>query len=145
METGTYTNLFCANVHVIATGIFETQGQKTQSEQGSGNQLSNELRTLNNALNQAVRTTVGENFLISYLGRVNYDFKGKYMLSAAIRRDGVSVFAPGKKWGTFPSASVGWKVDQEDFMKSQDLFSELKLRAGYGVTGINAVLLGNTP
>jgi len=133
------------NHHVIATGIFETQGQKTQSEQGSGNQLSNDLKTLNNALNQAVRTTVGENFLISYLGRVNYDFKGKYLLSAAIRRDGVSVFAPGKKWGTFPSASVGWKVDQEDFMRNQDLFSELKLRDGYGVTGINAVLLGNTP
>jgi TonB-linked SusC/RagA family outer membrane protein len=76
---------------------------------------------------------------------VNYDFEGKYLLSAALRRDGLSVWAPGKKWGNFPSASVGWRIDHEDFMKSQKLFSQLKLRGGYGVTGINGVLLGNTP
>ena len=52
------------------------------------------------------------------LGRVNYDFKGKYLLSAAIRRDGLSVWAPGKKWATFPSASIGWRIDQEDFMQN---------------------------
>ena len=76
---------------------------------------------------------------------MNYDFKGKYLLSAAVRRDGLSVWAPGKKWATFPSASVGWRIDQEDFMKSQTKISELKLRAGYGVTGLNGLVLGNTP
>lgn len=131
--------------HLTATGVFESQHQKTKGENGSGSQPSNSLRVLNNALNQSVSTTVGENFLVSVLGRVNYDFAGKYILSAAIRRDGLSVWAPGKKWGNFPSASIGWKVDQEDFMKSQTLFSQLKLRGGYGVTGINGVLLGNTP
>ena len=88
---------------------------------------------------------VGENTLISYLGRLNYDFKGKYLVSVAVRRDGLSVWAPGKKWATFPSASIGWRIDQEDFMKNQDKISELKLRAGYGVTGLNGLVLGNTP
>lgn len=131
--------------HVTATGVFESQQQKTKNENGSGNQPSNALRVLNNALNQSVSTSIGENFLVSLLGRVNYDYKGKYILSASIRRDGLSVWAPGKKWGNFPSASVGWKIDEESFMENQKLFSGVKLRGGYGVTGINGVLLGNTP
>lgn len=131
--------------HVTATAVFESQQQKTKNENGTGNQPSNDLRVLNNALNQSVSTTVGENFLVSMLGRVNYDFQGKYILSAAIRRDGLSVWAPGKKWGNFPSASIGWKIDQERFMENQKLFTQLKLRGGYGITGINGVLLGNTP
>jgi TonB-dependent starch-binding outer membrane protein SusC len=131
--------------HLTATGVFESQHQKTKSENASGNQPSNNLRVLQNALNQSVSTSTGENFLVSLLGRVNYDFAGKYILSAAIRRDGLSVWAPGKKWGNFPSASLGWKIDQESFMKNQSLISQLKLRGGYGVTGINGVLLGNTP
>jgi len=131
--------------HLTATGVFESQHQKQKSENGSGNQPSNNLRVLQNALNQSVSTSTGENFLVSVLGRVNYDFAGKYILSAAIRRDGLSVWAPGKKWGNFPSASLGWKIDQESFMKNQTLISQLKLRGGYGITGINGVLLGNTP
>jgi TonB-linked SusC/RagA family outer membrane protein len=131
--------------HINVTGVFESQQQKAKSENASGNQPSNDIRVLNNALNQSVSTTVGENFLVSVLGRVNYDFEGKYILSAAIRRDGLSVWAPGKKWGNFPSASVGWKIDQESFMKDQTFITALKLRGGYGITGINGVLLGNTP
>ncbi len=80
---------------------------------------------------------------MSFLGRVNYDFKGKYLLSGAIRRDGLSVWAPGKKWATFPSGSIGWRIDQEDFMQKSNKISELKLRAGYGVTGLNGQVLGN--
>ena len=133
------------NHHVNAIAVYEQQSQKTRTENGSGNQASNELRTLNNATNVSVQTLIGENALLSYLGRVNYDFKGKYLLSAAIRRDGLSVWAPGKKWATFPSASVGWRIDQEEFMQSQTKISELKLRAGYGVTGLNGLVLGNTP
>ncbi|MEI9944595.1 MAG: hypothetical protein WDN26_10300 [Chitinophagaceae bacterium] len=57
----------------------------------------------------------------------------------------MSVWAPGKKWGNFPSASVGWKVDQEKFMENITFISQLKLRGGYGVTGLNGLVLGNTP
>ena len=133
------------NHHINAIAVYEQQGQKTKQENASGNQPSNELKTLNNATNVSVQTLIGENTLISYLGRVNYDFKGKYLLSGAVRRDGLSVWAPGKKWATFPSASIGWRIDQEDFMKGQTKISELKLRAGYGVTGLNGMVLGNTP
>ncbi|MES2775675.1 MAG: TonB-dependent receptor [Bacteroidota bacterium] len=131
--------------HLNAVAVFEQQNQTGKQENGSGNQASNELRTLNNATNVSVQTLIGKNSLISYLGRVNYDFKSKYLISVAVRRDGLSVWAPGKKWATFPSGSVGWRVDQEEFMKNAPKISELKVRAGYGVTGLNGVLLGNTP
>jgi TonB-linked SusC/RagA family outer membrane protein len=106
--------------------------------------LSNALRTLNNAQNISVQTLLGQNAILSYIGRVNYDFEGKYLLSAAIRRDGLSVWAPGRKYGTFPSGSIGWRIDQEKFMKEQTAISELKLRGGYGVTGLSGTVLGNT-
>lgn len=71
----------------------------------------------------------------SFLGRVNYSYMGKYMLTASVRRDASSVFGAGYKWGTFPSASVAWRISEESFMKGIDFISDLKLRAGYGVTG----------
>ncbi|WP_276500225.1 SusC/RagA family TonB-linked outer membrane protein [Terrimonas pollutisoli] len=133
------------NHHINAIAVYEQQSQQTRNENANGKQASNDLRTLNNATNVGVQTLVGENTLISYLGRVNYDFNGKYLASVAVRRDGLSVWAPGKKWATFPSASIGWRIDEEDFMKGQEKISELKLRAGYGVTGLNGTVLGNTP
>ncbi|WP_207955512.1 SusC/RagA family TonB-linked outer membrane protein [Segetibacter sp. 3557_3] len=131
--------------HINVIAVYEQQGQKIRNENGSGQQQSNELRTLNNASNVAVQTLFGENMLMSVLGRVNYDFRSKYLFSAAVRRDGLSIWAPGNKWATFPSASVGWRIDQEDFMIGNTKISELKLRAGYGITGLNGTVLGNTP
>jgi len=131
--------------HINATAVYEQQGQKTKQENAKGNQPSNDLKTLNNATNVSAQTLVGENLIMSILGRVNYDFAGKYLVSAAIRRDGLSVWAPGKKWATFPSGSIGWRISQEDFMKNVKNISELKLRAGYGITGLNGTILGNTP
>ncbi|RZK46625.1 MAG: SusC/RagA family TonB-linked outer membrane protein, partial [Pedobacter sp.] len=131
--------------HVNAIAVYEQQNQDTKTENANGRQASNELRTLNNAMNPFVQTLVGENALVSYLGRVNYDFRGKYIVSVAMRRDGLSVWAPGKKWASFPSGSIGWRIDQEDFMQNQQTISEMKLRAGYGVTGLNGAILGNTP
>jgi len=131
--------------HINAIAVYEYQSQKAKQENASGNQASNELKTLNNATNVGVQTLVSEINLLSYLGRVTYNYKGKYLLNAAVRRDGLSVWAPGKKWATFPSASVGWRIDQEDFMSGVKNISELKLRAGYGITGLNGSVLGSTP
>jgi TonB-linked SusC/RagA family outer membrane protein len=131
--------------HINAIAVYEQQGQKTRNENQKGYQPSNELTTLNNASEPSVQTLIGENRLMSILGRVNYDFKGKYLLSGAIRRDGLSVWAPGKKWATFPSGSIGWRMDQEAFIRDIPQISELKLRVGYGLTGLNGVVLGNTP
>ncbi|MEO7988241.1 MAG: TonB-dependent receptor [Chryseolinea sp.] len=79
---------------------------------------------------------VQENRLISFFGRVNYSFKDKYLLTATIRRDGSTRFGPTHKWGTFPSAAFAWRVINESFMQGlQNIFSDLKFRAGYGITG----------
>ena len=78
---------------------------------------------------------------ISFYGRVAYSYNGKYMAQATIRRDGSSVFGDGHQWGTFPSISLAWNITEEEFMKNQNLFSNLKLRVGYGVSG-NAMGFG---
>ncbi|MPR34539.1 SusC/RagA family TonB-linked outer membrane protein [Salmonirosea aquatica] len=75
-----------------------------------------------------------ENELQSFFGRVNYQFKDKYLLTATVRADGSSKFGANNKYGVFPSASVGWRLSEEEFMKSSP-FNDLKLRAGYGQTG----------
>lgn len=76
-----------------------------------------------------------EHTLISYFGRANYSFEDKYLLTATIRRDGSSRFAPSNRWGTFPSVAFAWKVKDEKFLKNSNVVSDLKLRLGYGVTG----------
>jgi iron complex outermembrane receptor protein len=78
---------------------------------------------------------------ISFYGRAAYSYNGKYMAQATIRRDGSSVFGDGHKWGTFPSLSLAWNITEEEFMKNQNFFSNLKLRAGYGISG-NAMGFG---
>jgi TonB-linked SusC/RagA family outer membrane protein len=82
--------------------------------------------------------TYGENLLISDFLRVNYNYKDKYLFQGSIRRDGSSVFGDNHHWGSFPSAGVAWRISQEDFMNNQTIFSDLKLRASYGVTGNSA-------
>lgn len=78
---------------------------------------------------------------ISFYGRVNYSYAGRYMFQATMRRDGSSVFGKDNRWGTFPSVSVAWNVTEENFMKNQNVLDVLKLRAGYGVSG-NAMGFG---
>jgi iron complex outermembrane receptor protein len=73
--------------------------------------------------------------LISFYARVNYQFADRYLLQATVRRDGSSAFGSNNQWGTFPSISLGWRISNESFMKNQSLFSDLKLRVGYGVSG----------
>ncbi|MBC8152999.1 MAG: TonB-dependent receptor [Bacteroidetes bacterium] len=77
----------------------------------------------------------GLNAFMSLAARLNYDYKGKYLFSAAIRRDGSSRFGPDQRFGTFPSVSVGWRIAEEAFLEQQNLVSELKVRASYGQTG----------
>ncbi|SEA05513.1 TonB-linked outer membrane protein, SusC/RagA family [Arachidicoccus rhizosphaerae] len=76
-----------------------------------------------------------ENILISYLGRVNYSYLDRYLLTASIRADGSARFGPQNRYGYFPSAALSWKIKQESFMKNVDAISDLKLRASYGAIG----------
>ncbi|SFU41879.1 TonB-linked outer membrane protein, SusC/RagA family [Pustulibacterium marinum] len=71
----------------------------------------------------------------SILARLVYDYKNKYLLTANFRRDGSSKFGPNKKWGNFPSVSVGWRISNESFLENVEELTELKLRAGYGAVG----------
>ena len=75
------------------------------------------------------------NRLISNFARLNYSYADKYLLQGSLRRDGSSVFGENNQWGYFPSVGVAWRVSQENFMKDQQTFSDVKLRASYGVTG----------
>ncbi len=73
--------------------------------------------------------------LKSYFGRAFYSFKDRYLLTATIRQDGSSRFSSETRWGTFPALALAWRINEEAFLKDSDLFSDLKLRAGWGITG----------
>jgi len=77
--------------------------------------------------------------LMSYLSRLNYSYKNKYLFSASIRTDGSSYFSQGNRWGWFPAISAGWKVSEESFVKQFSWLSNLKLRTSYGATGNNRI------
>lgn len=80
----------------------------------------------------------GTRRLIGVYGRFDYSYKGKYLLTANIRRDASSAFSPNNRWGTFPSLAVGWRIKEEGFLKNVGFLNDLKIRAGYGETGNQA-------
>jgi TonB-dependent starch-binding outer membrane protein SusC len=122
------------NVNAIV--VAEQQFGKGENITAGGNYNTNTFAVITPNINSpAVGGGKDETTILSYLARVNYDFGGKYLISASIRRDGSSLFAPGKKWGTFPAVSVGWRISEEAFMKEIPAISELKLRASYGLVG----------
>lgn len=97
-------------------------------------QMKNGMKWVESGFIETVRN-------ISFYGRATYSYNSRYMFQATVRRDGSSVFADGKQWGTFPSVSVAWNVTEEEWMKNQNVFDNLKLRLGYGVSG-NAMGFG---
>ena len=108
-----------------------------------GGFVNNTVQTLNAATNitgtGSNNTTESENLLISYFGRLQYDFMGKYLLSASIRRDGSSRFGRERRFGVFPAASAAWRISQEDFLRGAEFLSDLKLRASLGYSGNNSI------
>jgi TonB-dependent starch-binding outer membrane protein SusC len=126
---------------INATAVAEQQTIESRQLNASGLRPDNTLQGLQGLVANSANTssTLSENAIISYLGRINYEYAGKYLIGASIRRDGSSRFAPGNKWGTFPGLSVAWRISEEPFMKSIPTISELKLRGSYGQTGNNNV------
>lgn len=80
-------------------------------------------------------TSISTLRMISFYSRLNYSYKGRYLLQATIRRDGSSAFGENNQWGYFPSVSAGWRITEEPFLKDQKIFGNLKLRIGYGESG----------
>jgi len=126
---------------INAIAVVSAQRENTSALSIAATGFANNLiTTLNGAT--AITSYTGnaqEWDLLSGLARVQYNYKGKYLASAAIRTDGSSRFGSNSKYGSFPSASVGWNVDQESFMQRQNIISSLKLRASYGLTGNNQI------
>tara|TARA_R110002020_G_scaffold264813_3_gene479532 strand:+ start:10852 stop:13884 length:3033 start_codon:yes stop_codon:yes gene_type:complete len=126
--------------HFDLLGVIEKQTSTSSGLSGNGqNALTNDVRELQGIENQTTSSNRTEYALISYIGRANYDYNQKYLISASIRRDGGSRFGPNNKWGVFPSVSAGWRVSQENFMKGISAISDLKIRGSYGETGNNNI------
>ena len=142
-NTLNYTKSANKNELNILAG-FTSQTTKIQNQQTTGNDFpSDDIRTLNSAAQIDKTGTSGTNNqigLVSYLGRINYAYDNKYLLSASYRADGSSYFAAGKKWGKFPSISAGWVISKEKFLSNVDWLSNLKFRTSYGVSGNNRIV-----
>ncbi len=100
----------------------------------SNNSLTDEIPEVSFPGNQLSSTT-NKYSIISYIGRVNYNYRDKYLLGASIRRDGSSRFGKNNKWGSFPSVSAAWRISNEEFIPTMNLISNLKLRASWGKAG----------
>jgi TonB-linked SusC/RagA family outer membrane protein len=132
------------DVHnVTVTGVYEQTSNKYSGFNADGGGLTSTAYSyyalqLNST--QGVRSYYSNWALQSFLGRVSYSLKDKYLLTATYRADGSSKFQSTKnKWGYFPSLAVGWRLSEEDFMKNMNVFSNLKLRGSWGVTGNQAI------
>lgn len=93
----------------------------------------------NSSSKASMGTGLTQSQLASYMGRINYSFKDRYLLTVSGRYDGSSVLSAGHKWAFFPSAALGWRIDQESFMQDISSLDQLKLRLGVGMTGNSAI------
>lgn len=123
--------------NVMAAGTYErTNGssQRAEAKTFANDALLNENLEAGEAILPVV-TSRYQSTLISFLGRANYNYADRYLLTLSYRQDGSSKFGKDNKWAGFPSAALAWKISNEDFMKNQKLISDLKLRLSYGKTG----------
>lgn len=123
---------------ITLTGINSMLFNRADNVSASGeNQLlkSQLFYGLGNTINQAVSTAYAMNNLLSFAGRLNYAYKGKYLLTLTGRTDGSSKLAEGNKWAFFPSGAIAWRVSDEAFLKDNEVISDLKLKYSYGIAG----------
>ncbi|QJD78783.1 SusC/RagA family TonB-linked outer membrane protein [Spirosoma rhododendri] len=125
--------------HVEALVGLESQRNDFEESQVNANNFPNDIvRTINAGTITGGTSNRTQWTLASYFARVIYNYKDRYLFNASIRSDGSSRFGPTNRFGTFPSASVGWRIIEEPFMKSVPVITDLKLRASYGLSGNNA-------
>ncbi len=117
-------------------GLYRKTSQKTDTD---GNPLAG------TQYNRSTNSWKSESYLVSFFGRLNYIALNRYMITATVRGDGSSRFAPKHRWGIFPSVALGWKIKEEAFLKDVYWLSDLKLRLGYGITGQQNINQGDYP
>jgi TonB-dependent starch-binding outer membrane protein SusC len=134
-----YDKTFAKKHKLGFTGLYEvTKNHNLSSNFNVKGIPADYIKTANFALAQATPTGGGgfsETGLLSYMGRVNYSYAGKYQVTATFRRDGSSTLSPGNQWFNYPAIGLGWNISDEAFMKNVDVVSNLKLRGGWGLSG----------
>jgi TonB-linked SusC/RagA family outer membrane protein len=133
-----YNKTFLKDHNIEALVGYSAQEFSTYSNTLTGlGFASDDIEYLNAATSITGSSGAGSYSMLSTIGRLNYNYKGRYLFSAAFRRDGSSKFGINKQWGSFPSVSAGWIVSDEPFMKDVTAIDFLKLRTSYGITGNN--------
>lgn len=143
-----FNETFAGSHNVSAVLVQETQFTRSSNFNAVGTDLSNEFFRHNIISGSVGTMSVGgglsENGFISYAGRLNYNFKGRYFIQGSVRYDGISALPEANKWGLFPGGSIGWNVAQEPFMAGlTDIISDFKVRASYAQVGNTSI--GNYP
>lgn len=133
----TYDTYLKEKSHLILLAGSSAQNNRYDYMNGSiQNFASNSTQQLNNGTSQpTIGGSASEWALLSFIGRANYTYDNKYLVTATIRRDGSSRFGSSNRWGWFPSGSAAWRISDESFMKNIQWVNDLKIRAGYGITG----------
>ena len=137
-----YDHTFGQDHHVTALALYEAIDYNTTFlTAGRTNFLTDEIQELfaGSVQTATANSSASQMGRSSYVGRINYDYKNKYLLETIFRADASAVFSPNHRWGYFPSVSAGWRIDQENFMKNVSAVDEWKLRASYGSSGIDNV------
>ncbi|WP_429378789.1 TonB-dependent receptor [Mucilaginibacter sp. UYCu711] len=128
---------------IDATAVFELQNNQANSSKQTGQDITlSQYKWFNmgaSLQNQTIESGFTRNQMLSYVGRVQYGFKDKYLLTATARYDGASPLSATDRWELFPSIAGAWRMVEEPFIKSLKVFSDLKLRASYGLTGNSAI------
>jgi TonB-linked SusC/RagA family outer membrane protein len=140
-QTLSYGKKFGENHDVLLLGGFSSQKHDDETFYGEARGFPNDaIQTLNAGTPFQLLSTKSSYSMISYFGRANYTFNNRYLLTATVRTDGSSRFGQNKRWGVFPSASVAWRVSEENFMAPfSQTISDLKFRASYGIAGNNRI------
>ena len=138
----TYTRAFNDHNFELLAGFTNQRFRQEVTRLQADTYTDDRLPTIQGALNinrGGTSNSVNEWALLSYLSRLTYNFKGKYLLTASVRSDGSSRFGANNRWGVFPSASVGWVISDENFLNNMERLSFAKIRASYGVIGNNNI------
>lgn len=141
-NTLTYDNTFKEH-HITIDAITEIQNYQTDKMSADGKNLDVEQLLYHNLETNTESKTIGSGYtnwaLASFMGRIRYDYQGKYLANISVRTDGSSRLAKGNQWATFVSGGIAWRISEENFLKDISWISNLKLRYAYGTVGNQAI------
>lgn len=138
-NTLTYTKTINRVHNLTLLGGYTMQGNRFETVRAVSQGFANDILTFDNLGGASTPLVPASSAALwqlnSYIGRANYDYAGRYLLTATVRADGSSRFGAGNKWAVFPSASVAWRISEESFLKNNSTINDLKIRLSYGLSG----------